>query len=153
MPHSSYEAPANARAIAGPATDVPGARNAGCFGPTPCRRDVAPARNPPEDTIVATKRRTSGTKAPARRANEPISNRGVHGEGNYQASREYNEATRRFVKSGRVADAGRRAAPASSDEAAELEDAERAGRERARGEDPVDPVPATPARRPGGRAR
>ena len=37
---------------------------------------------------------------------EPIANRGVYGEGNYQASREYNDATREFVRSGRV-DRGR----------------------------------------------
>lgn len=98
---------------------------------------------------MATRRKTSRSRG----ANEPISNRGVHGEGNYQASREYNEATRRFVKSGRVTDAARRAAPASKDEAAGLEEAERAGRERARGQDPVDPVPAIPARRSGGRGR
>jgi len=108
-----------------------------------------------EDIIVATKRKTSGTDArsQAQNASEPISNRGEHGEGNYRAYREYNEATRRFVKSGRVADAARRAAPASKKEAAGLEDAERAGRERARGEDPADPVPAGAARRPGGRTR
>jgi len=50
--------------------------------------------------------------------NEPIANRGVRGEGNYQASREYNEATRQFVKSGRVADAARDAAPKSADDSA-----------------------------------
>jgi hypothetical protein len=117
--------------------------------------DAMPARcsrratNHPEDIIVATRRKTSRSQG----ANEPISNRGVHGEGNYQASREYNEATRRFVKSGRVADAARRAAPASREEASGLADAERAGRERARGQDPVDPVPAAPARRSGGRGR
>jgi hypothetical protein len=145
---------ADARAIAGAATGVPGAR-----GTPVASHGVPTARLAPgnqlEDTIVATKRKTSGIKAGSQppSADEPISNRGEHGEGNYQASREYNEATRRFVKSGRVTDAARRAAPASKDEAAGLEDAERAGRERARGEDPVDPVPAAPARRSGGRAR
>ena len=83
--------------------------------------------------------------------NEPIANRGVRGEGNYQASREYNEATRQFVKSGRVADAARDAAPKSADDAAALEEAEGAGRERAKGEDPVGLVPAIPAPRVRGR--
>lgn len=105
-----------------------------------------PAPNPLEETIVATKRKTSRPKAQA--GNEPIANRGEHGEGNYQASREYNEGTRRFVKSGRVADAARDAAPHSSEEAAELQEAERVGRARARGQDPVDPVPAGPGGRP-----
>ena len=98
---------------------------------------------------MATKRKTS--RSPAR--SEPIANRGLHGEGNYQASREYNEATRRFVKSGRVGDAARRARPESSQEAAELEKAERTGRERARGEDPADTALPTPGRRSGRRAR
>ena len=100
---------------------------------------------------MATKRKAN--RSQAQHANEPIANRAEHGEGNYRASREYNEATRRFVKSGRVEDAAQQAAPGSKDEAAALEAAERAGRERARGEDPVDPVPAAPARRSGGRAR
>jgi hypothetical protein len=73
----------------------------------------------------------------------------MHGEGNYQASREYNEATRRFVKSGRVSDAARRAAPASRKEAAGLEDAERVGRERARRT--RDPVPVAARRSVAGR--
>jgi hypothetical protein len=107
---------------------------------------LAPAPNRLEETIVATKRKTSRPKAQA--GNEPIASRGVHGEGNYQASREYNDGTRRFVKSGRVADAARDAAPHSSGEAAELEEAERVGRARARGQDPVDPVPADQAGRP-----
>ena len=67
---------------------------------------------------------------------EPIANRGVYGEGNYRASREYNDATREFVASGRVAEAARRAAPSSPGEAASLERAERAGKSRAKGENP-----------------
>jgi hypothetical protein len=66
-----------------------------------------------------------------------IADRGVYGEGNYQASREYNEATRNFVESGRVDEAARRAAPASAREQASLEQAERAGKRRAKGEDPL----------------
>ena len=66
----------------------------------------------------------------------PIANRGVYGEGNYRASREYNDATREFVASGRVREAARRAAPSSRREAESLERAERAGKSRARGEDP-----------------
>ena len=65
-----------------------------------------------------------------------IADRGVYGEGNYQASREYNDATRDFVESGQVDAAARRAAPASNREAAGLEQAEREGKRRAKGEDP-----------------
>jgi len=111
---------------------------------------------------VAIIRKTSRAQAPGEsgkpdgkrndgKRDAPIADRGELGEGNYRASREYNEATRRFVKSGRVADAARDAAPKSADDAAALEAAERTGRERAKGGDPVDPVPATP--RAGGRGR
>ena len=81
-----------------------------------------------------TARRKSGA-ARAKRSGA-IAERGVYGEGNYQGSREYNDATRDFVESGRVDEAARRAAPRSSREAASLEQAERAGKSRAKGEDP-----------------
>ena len=81
------------------------------------------------------KRRTA---SPAKRvADEPIANRGVYGEGNYQATRAYNEATRRFVRSGKVAQAARKAAPRDASEAAMLERAEREGKSRSKGEDPA----------------
>ncbi len=60
-----------------------------------------------------------------------------HGEGNYKASRQYNEATKRFVDSGRVEEAARRAKPADLDEAAELERAEGIGKRRMKEEDPA----------------
>ncbi len=59
-----------------------------------------------------------------------------HGEGNYKASREYNDATRQFVKSGRVDEAADQAAPQSDEEAREMEEAEKTGRQHAQGEDP-----------------
>jgi len=40
----------------------------------------------------------------------------VEGEGSYSGTRDYNERTRRFIKSGRVATAARKAAPKSKDE-------------------------------------
>ena len=58
------------------------------------------------------------------------------GEGNYKASQRYREKTEAFVESGRVEEAAENAAPASPEEARELEDAERAGRERMAEEDP-----------------
>ena len=59
------------------------------------------------------------------------------GEGNRTAARQYNEATRDFVESGKVdeqAEAARRAVEGS--ERAELEHAEAVGRARAKEEDP-----------------
>ena len=81
-------------------------------------------------------RSTQDAERAKRPAEEPIANRGVHGEGNYRASHEYNAAARRFVRSGRVEQAGRRAKPRDRREAVELERAEQAGKSRAKGEDP-----------------
>ena len=87
---------------------------------------------------VATRRKAQGSRGSR---SESIANRGLYGEGNYRASRAYNEATREFVRSGRVADAARSSAPASAREAASLERAEQAGKRRARGEDPQVAAP------------
>jgi len=61
----------------------------------------------------------------------------VHGEGNYEASRQYNEATRKFVASGKVDKAAHDAAPSSDAEALQLAAAEAEGRSRAKEEDPA----------------
>ena len=56
----------------------------------------------------------------------------VYGEGNYAASRQYNEATKKFVESGRVDAAAREAAPKSPQEAADMKQAEQAALLRAK---------------------
>jgi len=56
----------------------------------------------------------------------------VEGEGSYSGSRDYNERTRRFIKSGRVGTAARKAAPKSKDEARAMAKAERIGRGHAK---------------------
>ncbi|MEO8507576.1 MAG: hypothetical protein ABI593_08105 [Betaproteobacteria bacterium] len=56
----------------------------------------------------------------------------VYGEGNYEASRQYNEATKKFVESGRVDEAAREAAPKSPQEAADMKQAEQAALLRAK---------------------
>ena len=61
----------------------------------------------------------------------------VHGEGNYEASRTYNDATKRFVDSGRVDKAAHDAAPATDAEALQLAAAEAEGKRRAKEEDPM----------------
>jgi len=61
----------------------------------------------------------------------------VHGEGNYAASKQYNDATRDFAQSGRVEGAARGAAPKSDDEASQMQAAEAEGRRHAKGEDPA----------------
>lgn len=79
----------------------------------------------------------------------------VHGEGNYDASRKYNEATKAFANSGRVEPAARAAAPSDAADAREMANAEAEGRRHAKGEDPAldrraKAAPdASPAPRPG----
>ena len=60
-----------------------------------------------------------------------------YGEGNYKASRKYNEATKKFVESGRVEEAARDAQPDSESEALQMANAEAEGRRRAKEEDPA----------------
>jgi hypothetical protein len=57
---------------------------------------------------------------------------GIQGEGNYEATRAFNEAERNFVESGKVPAAARAAAPKSKAEAEELLAAEKAGKRRAK---------------------
>jgi hypothetical protein len=71
----------------------------------------------------------------------------VYGEGNYEASRQFNESSRKFVESGRVEQAARDAAPKNEREAAEMKQAERAALLRAKETDPAvqEPAKRTPA--------
>ena len=61
----------------------------------------------------------------------------VHGEGNYAASRQYNEATKNYTQSGRVEPAARAAAPKSDAESRQMDAAEAEGKRHAKGEDPA----------------
>jgi hypothetical protein len=61
----------------------------------------------------------------------------MQGEGNHEAARNFNEAERKFVESGRVADAAKNAKPRSTEESIELARAEETGRSRAKEEDPA----------------
>jgi hypothetical protein len=56
------------------------------------------------------------------------------GEGNYDAGRRYDKAAREFVKTGKVEQAARDAAPRSPAEAEELRRAEEEGKSRAKDE-------------------
>ena len=59
-----------------------------------------------------------------------------HGEGNYQASKDYGKRVRSFVRSGQVEQAAEQAKPRDGNEARELTQAEEQGRRRSKGEDP-----------------
>lgn len=69
----------------------------------------------------------------------------VYGEGNYEASRQYNAATKKFVEAGKVAQAARDAAPQSREEAAQMKQAEQAALLRAKGSPPPVKEPSAPA--------
>ena len=55
-----------------------------------------------------------------------------HGEGNYKATEQYNEATKKFIDSGKVDDAARDAEPRSQQEARDMAEAEKAGKAHAK---------------------
>lgn len=61
----------------------------------------------------------------------------VQGEGDYEAARKYDKDAREFAQTGDVDKAARDAEPRDAGEAREMEEAERAGKERARSEDPL----------------
>ena len=61
----------------------------------------------------------------------------VEGEGSYSGAKDYNERTRKFVDSGKVEDAARKAQPKNDEEKHAMQKAERIGREHAKGEDPA----------------
>ena len=61
----------------------------------------------------------------------------VEGEGSYSGARQYDEATRAFIKKGKVDQAAREAAPKSDAEADEMQAAEQEGRSHAKEEDPA----------------
>ena len=61
----------------------------------------------------------------------------IQGEGNYEAAKQFDDAEKAFVQSGRVEEAAGKAAPKSKAEEEELNRAEQAARSRAREEDPA----------------
>ena len=81
----------------------------------------------------------------------------VHGEGNYEATRKYNEGLRRFIRSGRVGQAARDAAPATDADELQMAAAETEGKRRAKDEDPAlrgaMPKPPVPTKLAGAQER
>jgi hypothetical protein len=62
----------------------------------------------------------------------------VQGEGDYVAGRNYDEAQREFVQSGKVDERAGAAQPQDGAEAGEMADAEREGKSHSKGEAPGD---------------
>jgi len=86
-----------------------------------------------------------------------LKKRNVHGEGNYEATRKYNEGLRNFIRSGRVGRAARDAEPASEVDALQMAAAETEGKRRAKDEDPAlrgaMPKPPVPTKLAGAQER
>jgi hypothetical protein len=61
----------------------------------------------------------------------------IQGEGDYEAGRRYDKASREFAESGRVEPAAHDAAPDSEQQAEELERAEQEGKSHSKGEGPL----------------
>jgi hypothetical protein len=61
----------------------------------------------------------------------------VEGEGSYTASKDYNKRTKKFVESGKVEQAANDASPKSEQEAREMQEAERVGKQHAKDADPA----------------
>ena len=57
---------------------------------------------------------------------------GVEGEGSYSGTKDYNQRTRKFIDSGKVKDAARKAEPKSEEEKHAMQKAERIGRSHAK---------------------
>ena len=58
----------------------------------------------------------------------------VQGEGDYEAGRRYDKAAREFAKSGKVEPAAQDAAPGSTEEAEDMQQAEETGKSHSKGE-------------------
>ena len=74
----------------------------------------------------------------------------VQGEGDYEAARNYDDATREFVEAGEVQKAARDAEPQNQAEADEMKRAEQAGLSHSKGEVPGETSPTTTAQPPKG---
>jgi hypothetical protein len=70
-------------------------------------------------------------------ASSPSYGGGVQGEGNYDAAREFDEAERAFIESGKLEEGIRNASPRSETERREMELAEQQAKRRAKEEDPA----------------
>ena len=56
----------------------------------------------------------------------------VEGEGSYSATKDYNQRTKKFIDSGKVEQAAEDAKPESEQEAHEMQEAERIGKQKAK---------------------
>ncbi len=100
----------------------------------PSPKGGSPARHKPAQKQQA--QDSGAARRQQQQSGEPQANEGKeqeYGEGNYKATREYNEGLKEHVQHHDIEKEARDAAPKSADEEREMEDAERIGRSRARG--------------------
>lgn len=58
--------------------------------------------------------------------------KGVHGEGNYEAARDYDKRTKKYLESADVSEDAHKAAPRNAQEAREMQQAEAEGKRHAK---------------------
>ena len=92
---------------------------------------------PPEKKTEVPGAPDSASLGEDRKAREGNTHDKVEGEGSYSGTKDYNKRTEKFVESGKVDEAARKASPQSEEEAHQMHKAERIGKQRARGEDPA----------------
>ena len=66
------------------------------------------------------------------RKDEKVGKDGVEGEGSYSGTKDYNERTEKFIKSGKVDKAAKEAEPKSEEEKHAMQKAERIGKQKAK---------------------
>jgi hypothetical protein len=79
-----------------------------------------------------------GKKQPAGQQQQQSGEGKQYGEGNYKATRDYNEGLKDHVQNHDIEKEARDAAPKTAEEAREMEEAEAIGKSRARGEQTPD---------------
>ncbi|HZP87224.1 MAG TPA: hypothetical protein VFB54_10425 [Burkholderiales bacterium] len=76
--------------------------------------------------------------------NDTTNDNAIEGEGSYSGTKQYNEATRKFIEQGKVEQAAKDAAPHDQKEAQQMREAEKLGKQHSKGEDPAPPSGETP---------
>ena len=83
----------------------------------------------------SSKKGKSSEQRPSGQQQQAASGEGQqYGEGNYEATRQYNEGLKKHLETSDVEKEARDAAPRNASEEKEMQEAERAGRGRARGD-------------------
>lgn len=99
------------------------------------QREPNPSR--PEAAPQGDQRQQGGASGTSSGEGRQQGQQNVHGEGNYKASRDYDNGAKRFIESGHVDEAAREAAPDTEAEALQMAAAEAEGKRRAKEEDPA----------------